>query len=194
MKTIKIQISLINQVCISLLVLFFFPACDDFGKKKPVTSGTAQVYTTVFSKQCSEGSINIKVETVSETSTEGTTVNVDDLKVGDKVQISGTINNHVCPVSGSVSFSCEGQVQIDTNRAFVCNSGTISSGFFSGSLSTVAPSKTSSSSSLDQPTTVQSSAPKMLRGEVLIYQNGTAVSTRIFFYQSNCPVVGFICD
>ena len=181
----------IKKILISFFVLIFFSACND-NDKKPVGSGTAQVYTSVFSKQCTEGSVHIKVETVSEvsngSSSQISTVNLDNLKVGDKVQISGTINSQV-PSIGSVSFSCEGVVRIDTNRTFICNSGTLGSNLVN---SPVSPNHYPGVYG----TSTGSASLRMLGGQVQIHQNGTQVFTRITLTDSlNTKIpISFTCQ
>ena len=216
----------IKKILLSFFVLIFFSACKG-NDTEEVVSGAAQVYTSVFSKQCTGGSVHIKVETVSEVSngisSQISTVNLDNLKVGDKVQISGTINNTVL---GAVSFSCEGVVQIDTNRTFTCHSGTLGSSFVNSPVSSPASpnpypdvygSSTGSASPNPYPdvygSSTGSASPnpypdvygastgsaslRMLEGQVHIFQNGTQVHTRIKLVNSiiNRPLpLSFTCQ
>jgi len=105
----------------------------------------------------------------------GPAIDVNNLKVGDKVQILGTINSSIL---GVVSFSCEGVVQIDTDRTFVCDSGNIVSP------TSPAPSLSDTPSLSGTPTLTSVSSLKMIRGEVHTYQNGTQVYTRIIVLRS----------
>ena len=107
-----------------LFSVFFLFSCDK--ETTEVTSGAVQTYNSIFSKSCSEGSINIKVEAVaSKTSLNLVSVNPEKLNVGDEVHISGTVKKSLCGNAGHVSFSCKGRVQIGDNRSFVCSSGTV---------------------------------------------------------------------
>jgi len=183
---------MLKLVLIGFVFLFVFSSCKDGRLKKLVTSGEAQVWTTVFSKQCAGGSVHIKAETVSEG---GVGLDVDNLKPGDKVQISGTVANNICQGSGSISFSCEGAVRIDTNRAFSCNAGSLG---LAGSVSSTSHSLfqnpfTPSSPGISAPAT----AFKVIGVQVHIYQNGTQVFTKVDLsrppHQLFCPV-SFVCD
>ena len=176
-----IKVTIFKAKFLIIFSCVLFSSCND--SKKKVSSGAAQAYASVFSKSCSGGSVNIRVETVSDDSTGVSFVDANSLKVGDKVQIAGTINKSICKGSGSISFSCEGVVQIDTNRAFVCQSGTVSSGY-----STTTP--------LDNSSTLAGNTYKFLGGTVLVYQNQTSVLTRIVLsssLQPRCPE-SFTCD
>ena len=185
------SIQYMKKILMSLIFLFLFSSCDDFNKKEPVTSGAA--YSSVFSKTCSGGSVHIKAKKINESVTgEVSSINIDDLKAGDKIQISGSINTTECGVSGSISFSCDGTVVIDTNRAFICNNSGASS-----PISVTPLASSSSSPSLSPSASPLVSSFKVTGGEVYVYQNGTEVFTRIKLdkapYLSNCPV-SFRCE
>ena len=147
-----------------------------------MSSGVAQVYTSVFSKNCSEGSINIKVETVAGRGglTLGS-VKPEKLNVGDEVYISGTVKKSLCGSAGHVSFSCKGRVQIGNNRSFACSSGTVN---------IFGAANVSGASSV--------SGKKFSSGDFHIFGNGLKFYGRIFLSdQSNlappCPL-SFLCS
>lgn len=184
----------LKQILIGFVFLFVFSSCGDRNLKKPVTSGGAQGWTTVFSKQCAGGSVHVKAETVSEGGAGLDSVDVDNLKPGDKVQISGTVANNICQGSGSISFFCEGAVRIDTNRTFTCNAGSLG---LAGSVSSTSNSLLQNPFRPSSSVSTYSTGFKVIGAQVHIYQNGTQVFTRVDLsrppHQLFCPV-SFVCD
>ena len=141
------------------------------------------------------------------------TVNLNNLKPGHKVQISGTLNNQRLLNGGSVSFSCEGVVKIDTNRTFICASGILGSTFVNSPASspTYPPASSPPYPPASSPTYPPASSPpypnhypghgastgsaslRMSGGKVHTYQNGTQVFTEIFLVNS-VTLSFFVCN
>ena len=168
--------------------LFFLFSCKE--EKKPVSSGATQTYKTIYSKSCSGGSLTVKTKTKSNLSATGQVVLTESNKlgVGDEVEISGKINKNTCGNS-PLTFSCKGTVYIDTNRTFICTSGTLGLGTTSSSAGT----STLTSSSLTTNPVINIS--KFLKGEFYTYQNGTELFARVIVHNGiyACPT-GFRCQ
>ncbi|MBC6415312.1 MAG: hypothetical protein GDA46_02860 [Bdellovibrionales bacterium] len=174
----------------------FLTSCKE--EEVKVNSGVAQLYTSVFSKRCNEGSINIRAKRISGLINTG----LEKLNVGDKVQISGTIKSSLCGLTGNVGFSCTAQLAIANNRSFVCQSGNINSfGGHALNRNSVSTLGTNSINTLGANSvgSYNSSLRKITKGEFFIYNNGTAVYSHLLldnhsnFIQQSCPV-SFKCE
>ena len=194
---------------IFFMVLVLFSSCGPDKKNTKVTSGVAQIYTSVFSKTCPEGSFKVSKQTTPALSASVSSAGVNRLQVGDQVTVSGTINNgQFCSV-GPVSFTCQATVRIDQKRAFICHSGSVSAG---GLGVTTSPVVTSGSAPIASPGVVPGSAGapltpafatvvggrNILGGEFYVFGNGTQASVHITL--SGPPAnpwatckLGFIC-
>ena len=183
------------KIILSILTLFSLSSCKD---KEPVeaSSGIAQ-QTTVFAKTCDQGSLKITKET--ETSAGVPYVlNVDDLPIGAKVTVSGTVNNgSVCGFTGPVSFSCKATVRVDLNKAFSC----VSEHFISGASDYLG---TTLNSTPALPNTVSPGSPVSHQralhfGDFIIYYGATRTFTSLTVNSSSplAPTtckLSFICD
>lgn len=173
-------------------IVFFITSC---GKPPvtPVKSNALNAARTLLSKTCAGGSFSIQ------SSTPVATTGSKNLPEGSAVTVRGTITNSICHGGGRASFTCKGRVAIGTNRAFVCDSGTISGSTLGTTTTTarrplivnsLAPTQTSS-------LPVLSGASNLTEGQILIYDNGTKGSVNLVFPNPKYPVAvctaGFNC-
>ena len=175
-----------------LLVLSLFFILSSCDKKEPteVSSGVAQVETTVFSKTCENGSLNIKKEVATSAGVPAV-IDIDDLPMGAEVTVSGTVaNGAVCGFAGSVSFYCKAIVRIDLNKTFSCIADNRVSGTADGLLGTSAYHDSLYTSSYER---------ALISGEFHTFYSGTKsfVSLKV---SSSSPLVpapcllSFICN
>lgn len=115
--------------------------------KKLVSTGIASLKKSVFSKSCSEGSVEIfrsrSPSSLGPTSPPALVLSGNELNEGDQVSISGRVASSVCHNGAPFSFTCEASVAIGGNRTFICSSGRAlggSSSIYAGALSVTAPS------------------------------------------------------
>ena len=102
----------------AFFVSLFLFSCDiikDRIGSEEVKSGVGQVKPPVFSKTCSQGSVKIQK----------TTLTPGPPKNGEKVTVTGKITQGGCGFNGAVFWTCSAVVQVDTNRIYQCESGTV---------------------------------------------------------------------
>jgi len=197
-----------KQFFIILFFLLFIGSCDKFEKDTEVSSGTAQLRQTIFSKSCAGGSFTVSQSHANSLVTAG----LESLTNGDSVSISGTVTSSPCFSGGSVSFSCEAQLLIATHRTFICRSGHIVSA--TTSPTAVVPTTTHTpATSPTVPTTTSVVVPtsvipgtlphtqrSFVSGEFHVYNNGTRsfVSIQVsgspyLLTAGTCPA-SFLCQ
>ncbi len=170
-----------------LLSFFLLISCDSkSGESTTATGGVATPQQQlIFSKTCPAGSVNVH-HTPSTLTTAGT-VTLGQLPVGAKVSISGTITSGGCGQTGPLTFTCSAVVQITNNRAYVCESGTISSSILTASAQTVTAGQSPVAPGIvPQPRS-------FVGGYFMVFNNGTSLFGRIElgpsqWIQTNCPI------
>ncbi len=199
------------------LVLVFFLFLVDCGSDKKtdvITPGTGSFGSLAFSKICSGGSFQVYKKSV--VGAVGPS-QINSLPVGASVSVKGVINDSPCH-SGSVKFTCEGTVAIDTNRAIICNTGTVQGGVGSSLTTTTTQSSSLIPNLLQQntecnplthscgtninPLTAHGhgyGSVNLIQGQVHTYDNGTKAYVNIEFprprglsVHGNCST-GFAC-
>lgn len=170
---------------------FFLLSCQKQTIKK-VTLTKAGVTTSsiAFSKSCTEGSFQVYKKSMLGAA------GYSQLSVGASVSVKGEIHNSPCHSGGTIRFTCEGSIAVDTNRAIVCTSGTVNGGtggsLISSPIDRIVPNllgggPPSSNDSLGglsaSPTSpITPSGPVQLTsGQVHIFQNGVEAYVNLHF-------------
>ena len=170
---------------------FFLLSCQkQTVKKVTITKAGVTTSSIAFSKSCEEGSFQVYKKSMIGSA------GYSQLSVGASVSVKGTIHNSPCHSGGTIQFTCEGSIAVDTNRAIVCTSGTVNGGSGAGLISSPIPNlipnllgggPPSSNHSLGglstSPTSpITPSGPVQLTsGQVHIFQNGVEAYVNLHF-------------
>ena len=148
----------------------------------PKKKATVPTYSQVFNKSCSAGTVQVsRKQAVSVKA---------PLRQGEAVIITGQMRGgSPCLSNSGFSFRCEGIVYVDTNRAFVCQSGYITPTNPTALYSQTNVYQNPYSQTSAYPTTTPpgSSRISIQGGKVILYQNGTELFVTLDFTNPLLP-------
>ena len=160
--------------CLIVSALFLL-SCEP--PKKKVTVPT---YSQVFSKSCSAGSVQVSRKQAVSVKT--------PLKPGEAVIINGQVRGgSPCLSNSGFSFRCEGIVYVDTNRAFVCQSGYITPTNPGTLYSQTNVYQNPYPHTRASPSHYAANKIHIQSGKVILYQNGTELFVTLEFTNPLLP-------